>query len=202
MTAAAATSPEFVLVVHGLSSMRLWMMPLCARLRARNYRVGNWGYASVLGGSIEQHGARLYEHLTDSLAKEARIHIVAHSMGSIVVRSALSMGEVGNIGRVVLFAPPNRGTPLARWAGPLLGRVCKPLKDLSDGENSYVNRLPAFDGVDVAVVAARFDLLVPVSNTRLGDDRQHVVLNATHNSLLVSRRAADIASSFLSTGRV
>ena len=202
MNADPNAPPGLVLAIHGLSSKRLWMSPLCARLRARTYRVANWGYASVFGGSIATHGLRLFEHLTETLGQETRIHIVAHSLGSIVVRSALSQGAVSNLGRIVFLAPPNKGAPIARLAGPLLGRICKPIEDLSDREDSYVNTLPTLDDIDVAVVAARFDTLVPIANTRLGDHHDHVVLNATHNSLLLSSTAADIASTFLSTGRL
>lgn len=191
---------DVVLVVHGFAGKRLWMTPLCARLRSRSYRVENWSYASAIG-SLERHARRLREHLTGPLADAARIHIVAHSMGSIVVRAALARGPLSNLGRVVLFAPPNSGTPVARVATALLGGRYPPLADLSDRPGSFVNRLPALGEIPIAVVAARFDLLVPTANTHLAGEREHVVLNATHNSLLLSRQAANLACAFLETGR-
>jgi hypothetical protein len=193
------TPREFVLVIHGFGGKRLLMYPLCMRLRSRNFRVRTWSYSSLFG-SLEQHATKLYEHLAVSLSHESRLHIVAHSMGSIVVRSALSMGTIPNLGRVVFLAPPNSGSPLARVAATFLGRICKPLADVSDGEQSYVKTLPALCEVDVAVVAARFDALVPTANTHLQGERDHMVLNATHNSLLLSGKVASLAALFLRTG--
>jgi hypothetical protein len=137
-----------------------------------------------------------------SLSKERRIHIVAHSMGAIVARTALSTGHpLTNLGRVVLLAPPNRGTPVARYAAKVVGHVCQGIADLSDHSDSFVSRLPSPNSVDVGIIAARFDVLVPVANTHLDGECQHVVLNATHNSLLVSRAAANCVRAFLATGR-
>jgi pimeloyl-ACP methyl ester carboxylesterase len=170
-------------------------------LRAYGCRVDNWGYSS-LRGAIAEHAQSLYEHLAVSLSKEGRIHIVAHSMGAIVARTALSTGRpLTNLGRVVLLAPPNRGTPVARHAAKVVGRVCQGIADLSDHDDSFVNRLPSPNSVDVGIMAARFDALVPVTSTHLDGECQHVVLNATHNSLLFSRAAANCVRAFLATGR-
>jgi len=191
---------DLVVVVHGIGGKRLWMALLCWRLRSRGFRAVNWGYPSLLG-DIEKHAARLRDYLTDDLTHETRVHIVAHSMGSIVVRAALAKGTISNLGRVVLFAPPNHGTPVARYTGLILGRFCKAFTDLSDHPDSYVNKLPTFHSLDVTAVAARFDVLVPEASTHLSDEREHVVLGTTHNGLLLSRRAADLAGNFLETGR-
>jgi hypothetical protein len=191
---------DYVLVIHGYSGIRLWMHPICSRLQSRNFRVSSWGYHSVFG-SIGKHATELHQHLTGSLAQESRLHIVAHSMGAIVVRSALAMSTISNLGRVVLLAPPNTGTPVARHAMFFAGPMRNPAKDLSDHHDSYVNRLPSLDSIEIGVVAARYDTLVPVANTHLAGQSEHIVLNATHNSLLLSRTAANLTSSFLATGQ-
>ena len=192
---------DCIVVVHGFAGSRLCMRPLCWRLRAHGCRVDNWGYAS-LRGAIAEHAQRLFEHLAMSLSKERRIHIVAHSMGAIVARTALSTGRpLTNLGRVVLLAPPNHGTPVARYAAKIVGRVCQGIADLSDHDGSFVSRLPSPNSVDIGIIAARFDVLVPVANTHLDGERHHVVLNATHNSLLFSRAAANHILAFIATGR-
>jgi hypothetical protein len=168
-------------------------------LRSCQFRVANWGYVSFLG-SIEKHAERLHGHLTGPLSGEGRLHIVAHSMGSIVVRAALSMGEIPNLRRVVLIAPPNTGTPLARFASSLCGGLCRPLSELSNRTGSYVNNLPNLDSLDCGVIAGRFDLLVPESNTHIQGERGHIILNATHNTLLFSRTTATLTKAFLTTG--
>jgi hypothetical protein len=122
-------------------------------------------------------------------------------MGAIVVRAALSEGAVTNLGRIVLLAPPNRGTPVARLAAPLFGRICRGIADLSDRADSTACRLPAECSKDVGILAARFDLLVPVSHTHLAGESDHRVLNASHNSLLLSPAPARLAANFLKTGQ-
>ena len=190
---------EMVLAIHGFGGKRLLMYPLCHRLRSENFRVRTWGYSSLFG-SIERHAERLYDYLTGSLSQETRLHLVAHSMGSIVVRCALSMGRVPNLGRVVFLAPPNSGSPVARLAARFVGGLCKTLADISDGERSFIKTLPKLCAADVAVVAAKFDALIPIENTHLEGERFHVVLNATHNSLLFSHKAAHFAALFLRNG--
>jgi pimeloyl-ACP methyl ester carboxylesterase len=191
---------ELIVVLHGFAGKRIFMLPLCSRLRKRGYRVANWGYASLIG-SVEKHAARFHNYLLGSHAQERQIHIVAHSMGSIVVRAALSIGAVTNLGRIVFLAPPNSGSPVARCASRILGRACQTLADLSDRPDSFVNRLPKLSAVDIGVLAARYDILVPIANTRLSEEHQYVVLNATHNSLLLSPKASNLACSFIATGR-
>jgi hypothetical protein len=190
---------ELVVLVHGFGGKRLWLAPLTARLRAARFRVEPWRYPSVLR-SIPRHAEQLRERLAGPLSGERRLHIVAHSMGSIVVRAALAMGPIPNLGRVVFLAPPNRGSPVARVAGRFLGPMCRPISELSDRGNSYVNQLPSFDGVEFAVIAARFDILVPKGSTHLAAERRHRVLNTTHNTLLVSPTTARLVASFLRYG--
>ena len=118
---------DSIVVVHGFAGKRVWMYPLCFRLRSRGFRVTNWGYSS-LWHTIAEHPERLREYLAHSLSDEPCVHIIAHSMGAIVVRSALAMGPVANLGRVILFAPPNQGTPVARHARDSWGVSAKGLR--------------------------------------------------------------------------
>lgn len=193
-------TPDMIVLIHGFAASRLVMAPLRLRLQRSGFRVTPWSYWSLMV-SVQQHGANLNDFLKSSLGQESRIHIVAHSMGSIVARAALASGPTENMGRAVFLAPPNRGTPVARHAAKLLGRVCPPIADLSDAKDSFVNSLADSVPLELGVIAARFDLLVPVANTHLPYQRDHIVLNATHNSLLLSNTAAKLAASFIAHGQ-
>ena len=168
-------------------------------LRARGFRVEQWSYVSLFK-PIDKHAARFTDFLHSKLAQEKRFHIVAHSMGSIVVQSALSRSDVANLGRLVFLAPPNHGSPVARIASKWIGRILAPTRELSDVRTSYVNQLKRNSALEVGVIAARFDLLVPIRSTHLANEAAHVILNATHNSLLVSRKASDLTARFLNNG--
>ena len=97
-------------------------------------------------------------------------------------------------------APPNRGSPIARMASKIFGHVFPPALELSDTETSFVNQLESCMDLEIGTVAARFDFLVPAENTHLANQKSHVILNATHNSLLYSVKVSKLAANFLNNG--
>ena len=175
------------------------MWPLAGRLKSSGFRVSFWDYLSLFA-SIETHAERFSEYLSTKLSGEARFHIVAHSMGAIVTRAALNRSRFPNLGRIVLLAPPNSGSPMARVASSVLGRLVTPTRELSSSPTSYVNQLKTDSNFEIGIIAAKFDLLVPEANTHLPSQRQHETIIATHNSLLLSRRANAMTARFLRTG--
>ncbi len=191
---------ERVILLHGIASSRLSMLPLALRLKARAYQVHNWSYHTLLD-AIDLPARRFY-HFLQQQDSETRIHIIAHSMGCIVTRAALSLGALPHLqlGRIVFLAPPNQGVPVARWSAPLLGRVIKPIPDLADNPNSLVCCLEQTLACEVGIIAARFDWIVPERCAHLSGEADFVRLNHTHNSLLISRQVADYAVQFLEHG--
>ena len=157
---------ELVVLIHGFGAKRAVMWPLAARLRSNGYRVRLWSYVTLFQ-SINCHAERLHNYLTTQLAGESRFSIIAHSMGSIVARAALNRSVPENLGRLVLLAPPNQGSPIARYASMLVGGVIRPTRELSDDCNSFVQTMPLSNGIDMGIIAARFDVLVPVDSYEL-----------------------------------
>ena len=82
---------DTVILVHGLGQTTLGMMLLERRLKRQGYAVVRWGYRSWWG-SLLNHAARLREEINKRLAstQTGKVHFVGHSMGSIVIRKALS----------------------------------------------------------------------------------------------------------------
>ena len=192
---------ELVILVHGLAAHRLVMGRLAWSLRDLYARVVNWGYSS-LWSPIERHGralAGMLERL-DSEGKHSRIHLVTHSMGGIVARLALAEYLPRNFGRFVMIAPPNRGSHLAARLAPFLGRVCPPLVQLGNHEASFVCSLPLPQVTDLGIIAAKTDFLVRHPNTRLGCERDHIILPGLHSSLLWRRETAEQVRHFLEHG--
>lgn len=200
MVSTIDTHRDTIVLIHGIAAKRLAMWPLAYRLRAAGFAVRPWSYASLFQ-SIDAHACRLHEFLSVELADVERVHIVAHSMGAIVARAALNQGSLPNLGRVVLLAPPNSGSPLARLTSTVLGSILPPTRELSDRPLSYVNQLHANSTLEVGVIAARYDLFVPARNTHLVGQRDHQRVMASHNSLLASRKVAQKTVNFLRNGR-
>jgi pimeloyl-ACP methyl ester carboxylesterase len=177
------------------------MSPLARSLHRSGYSVKNWGYPSVRR-SIRQHAQSL-RHLLDSFDNPtiSRIHLVTHSMGGIVARCAMNGGQLPKIGRIVMLAPPNAGSQVARWLAPCLGRICRPLNELSDRPDSFVNRLGFSSGVDVGVISAANDAVVTLRSTQLTGQRDHIVLPGRHGTLPLRGDTARQVCSFLAFGR-
>ena len=191
------SQPETVVVIHGFGGKRLWMAPLSYRL-ARQYEVANWSYFSY-GGSIESHAARFAKFL-ESIDAKQRLNIVAHSMGSIVTRAALQKTQA-LVSRVVMLAPPNAGSNVAKFVSPILGPICRPIKEISSHKDSYVNQLSTKTSCETGVIASKFDVLVPLKNTMMDDLADHQTVVGTHNSLLFSGKVAAMVSRFFQHGK-
>src|SRR5262245_23108793 len=174
-------SREDVLLVHGHGAHPVLLEPLRRALERQGFRARNWRYGS-LRGSIETHAMRLAAEAKelDEDTGVARVHFVGHSMGAIVVRSALARTRPRKVGRVVLLAPPNRGARLADLALRLFGRRLVVATELCSHPDSYVNQLAPGTDLDCGVIAASWDHSVSLASTHLPGQRDHLVLRGLH----------------------
>lgn len=193
---------DLVVLVHGLAAHRLVMHLLVQSLQDAFVGVVNWGYPSLFS-PIEQHGQKLAT-LLEQLDRDGdhhRIHLVTHSMGGIIGRLALAHYTPRRFGRFVMIAPPNRGSHVARHLAPYLGRICPPLVQLADEDESFVCSLPQPKVRELGIIAAKTDILVLERSTRLGCECDHIVLPGRHTSLLWRRETAEQVRHFLENGR-
>lgn len=199
----AASERDLVVLIHGIASTKYFLAPLAARLSALGYDCQLHGYYT-LRGSIEQIGERFaakLERMADA-HPDRQIHIVAHSMGSIVTRCALLSGVPESLGRIVMIGPPNRGSHVARKLTPIYGWFSNTLVELSDVPDSFVNRLPlSVGGHDVGIITAERDNVVPRGSTLLEDHNDHIVLPSLHTTILWRKRTAQHVARFLEMGR-
>ena len=192
---------ELVVLVHGLGPGRLPMWPLARRLARAGYKTLNW-YYPCLRRTIEAHGLRLHELLEslDSDPANERLHLVTYSMGSIVARVALELGRPSKLGRIVMLAPPNRGSHWATWLGPAIRWCVGTVDQLAARPGSFVNSLAGPEGLEIGIIAARYDLLVHASSSQLPAARDRIVLPGVHTLLPMQRDAAEQARHFLAHG--
>ena len=192
---------ETVALVHGYLANTFMLALLGSRLRASGFRTSAWGYWNIRC-SLLVHADRFSRRLRalDADPSIDRLHLVTHSMGGIVARAALARYRPAKLGRFVMLAPPNRGSFVATAAEGTFGRVLRPVAELSTAAGSLVNSLPAPDGVEIGVIAARWDALVSEESTHPDVPHAHVTVPTFHTGLLFRRDAADLVAGFLASG--
>lgn len=157
---------EKVLLLHGMGRTRASMRGAAVKLEALGWETRRVGYPS-LNRSIE----RLADHVAEEIEQEtARLHFVTHSLGGLVLRRLVHVHRPRNLGRVVMLAPPNRGSRLARRVAPI-GRVVPAIRQLAASEDELQRLLGPVD-FEVLVIAGSRSLgplrwLGPESNDGL-----------------------------------
>ncbi len=138
-------SSHWIILIHGLLRSARAMDPLMDELKRPGYEVISINYPSSYSG-ISAHAQQLATVLNRVRHEVDSISFVTHSMGGIVLRKLLSLDQPWKkkmkMGRVVMVAPPSKGSDLARlldewypdsWIG------AEGLEDLTPEE---VNKLP------------------------------------------------------------
>jgi len=211
----AAGDKETVVLLHGLGRGASAMWPLASRIEQAGFDVVRIEYDS-LGAPPEVILASVARQI-DACCRDLpnRVHFVGHSLGGLVIRGYLAEHSPLQLGRVVLIASPNAGTPLVdkyrdTWLMDLAGPTAK---TLGTGPLSFPNALPPPNyqvGVIAGVRPAGFvaddgipgadDGLVPLESAKLAGMADFIVVQTNHSLLRYSRQAARQTIAFLRGG--
>ena len=140
---------ETVVLLHGMARSSNSMSKMEKALLSDGYRVINVDYPSTTA-TIEELTDQIFKSLEPQIKNAETIHFVTHSMGGIILRQYLQDHDMPNLGRVVMLAPPSRGSEvtdklggvfLYKWINGPAGN------QLGTGTNSLPLRLkaPAFE---------------------------------------------------------
>ncbi len=198
-------------LVHGIWMNGLEMSLLRQRIQACGFDCYRFHYASLRLTPAES-AAQLngfMRHLGGGV-----IHLVAHSLGGIVLLHLFSRFPHQQPGRVVMLGSPVRGSAVA-------GRLARagPLKQVlgRSTEKGLLGDVPEWTGErELGIIAGTqalglgrlvggleqpSDGTVAVAETRLPGASDHLTLPVSHTGLLFSHRTAQATCRFLRTGR-
>ena len=202
---------DVVVLVHGIWMTGLEMSFLQHRLAAAGFSTRRFRYASLKRTPVE-NAAELANFIRHQEVET--LHLVAHSLGGIVVLHLFNRFSDLPPGRVVLLGSPVRGCELAhrmngnrgfKW---MLGR---------SGGQGLLGGAPAWaGGRDLGVIAGTLNVgvgwlfggvegpsdgTVSVADTRLPGTTDFHTLHVSHTGLVFSPQTAGAVGFFLKTGR-
>ena len=202
----ALKKQEIIILIHGLLRSSRSMIPIKNFLERQGYATLLYAYPSAKY-DIQSHGFFLRKFIKNLLIKnpQLKIHFITHSLGGIITREALaklSANQLKNIGYLIMLAPPNQGSFLAKLCTqlfPLITFPIRPLAELSSDKSSYIHRVP-IPKVKIGIIAGRFDAKVPPSSAYLRSQRELVVINTNHTFITYNSEAKNLILHFLKSG--
>jgi pimeloyl-ACP methyl ester carboxylesterase len=161
---------------------------------------------------------RLAEPVARLAATHDRIDIVTHSMGGLVARALIAAHRPPNLGRVVMLAPPNRGSELADLlvsldlADAILGPAHshlvtrrtpadEALLGAVDYELGIIAGNRSLTPVPARILPPPHDGKVSVAATHLAGMADHIVLPVPHSLMTAHPLTGAQALHFLEQGR-
>ncbi len=206
---------EFVFVLHGLAGGALTISPLANRIEDAGFDVQIIDY-KTLGTTPEEIMIEVSKKLEDTMPdSNTTVNFVGYSLGSIVIRAYLDSNKVSNLGRVVLIAPPNKGSPVAdffkdTWIIDLFGET---IKFLGTDSTSFPNSIgdPYYPvGIIAGVGASSLnnfflpgldDGIVPLESTKLNNTTDMIAFDESHIWMKFKKKVANQTIEFLKNGK-
>ncbi|MCG7995661.1 MAG: hypothetical protein JAZ06_09610 [Candidatus Thiodiazotropha taylori] len=208
---------DCAILLHGMGRTSQSMSLIEDALIAQGYRVWNESYPS-LTQRLEVFTKPMVEsairYCRDNQA--ASIHFVTHSLGGIIVRYYLQNHQIDDLGRIVMLAPPNKGSEVADEMkdGFLYQTIMGPnAQVLGTDQNSLPNRLQPIEG-EIGIIAGEADGepwflpeipgaddgKVAVERTKLPEMRDFLRVKSGHTFIMRNDAVIDQIMFFLKNG--
>lgn len=209
---------DYVVVVHGLGFSKFCVSKTIKALKKKGYVVMYFEYPTrkypidVLAN--EFLAKYIKYNCTD---KKKKINFVTHSFGGILVRKYLADNPSIRVGRVVMIAPPNHGSPIIDFfKNNLLFKFLfgPAAQQLGTSKNSYINLFKSRVNYDLGIIAGNrcinpisfflireaHDGIVTVNSTKLKGMKEHIIVNSPHLFMLNNELVINQVLNFLEIG--
>jgi pimeloyl-ACP methyl ester carboxylesterase len=206
-----------VVLLHGLARSDRSMRPLAKRLAEAGFEVTNLDYPST---RMEPDAltALIDEVIEQCCVDETiAVHFVTHSLGGILVRAYLDENRPPNLGRVVMLAPPNKGSEIVDLLGDtwLFEKILGPTAtQLGTSEESLPNRIgpPTYELGVIAgnkvlnpigawLLSGQHDGTVSTESAKLEGMSSFLVLPENHSFIMNDPEVATEVIYFLRNGK-
>jgi len=203
-----------IYVIHGHGGNRLLMHKLAKNIQNAGYETENFGYPSFTE-DIVHVSERLFRKITTD--NYDTISFVTHSMGALIVRNLYKLIQDSTdfpvINKIVMIAPPNKGTPVADFFYPC--KICRFLLGvnyvhLTTNDNTGLNSLPIPDceiGLILGIWGKKHgynpflksdsDGYILPERAILGVEKDIAYVKAGHTSLTQKKKVSQLAVNFL-----
>ena len=194
----------YVILLHGFLRTSKSMKKIEKVLTKEGFEVINLDYPSrkeKIENLATNHLKKIIEEkCTDQTRK---IHFVTHSMGGIIVRYFLANNKLKNLGRVVMMAPPNKGSKYADFiskfaiANKILGPA---LEQLKTDIQSLPRRIPHLQ-YEAGIIAGKYDQKVPAKYAQLDSMTDFLLVPSTHTFIMYTNQVTRAIVKFLKAGK-
>ena len=209
--------PDTVVLLHGLGRTSKSMTSMQEKLTEAGYHVFNYDYESRKS-EIDSLVTNLQQYLeTCCSRKESDLHFVTHSLGGILVRALIARERPGNLGRVVMLSPPNKGSETVDLLKDysLFKKIFGPASmQLGTDPDSFPNRLgPAdfelgiitgsrtIDPISSWIIDGDDDGKVSIEQAKLEGMADFMVVQVSHAYIMSNPDVVNEVIYFLQNGR-
>ena len=201
---------EALILLHGLGRRKHSMIKI-EKYFKDEYDVYNIGYNSMKYSIEDLVEKYLLDTVNELNKKNQKINFVTHSMGGILVRYLYKNYEIKNPGRVIMLAPPNKGSVLADKVYKVHGPACAQLRC---GRGSFVNSLGRVN-FECGIIAGTRNIyfflnkyfegkindgIVALDSTEVDGQKSRLILKRGHTFIMYSKEVIAEIEKFLKNG--
>jgi pimeloyl-ACP methyl ester carboxylesterase len=217
LTTLTVQAKHKVYLIHGFAGLGIEMQKISNYLKKAGYECEIFTYPS-LSKDIDSVAHKLYNDILND--KPDTVSFVTHSMGALVARSIYHYlrptQKFPVIHRMVMIAPPNKGTPVADFFvhSRLISSLAGPnIRNLTTDERTGAIKYPIPDcevGIILGIAPFKtgFNLFLEENNdglvlpkhAKLGIEKDIAFLKASHTAILFRNQTSKLTLRFLKKG--